>query len=146
MKKLNFLFFIVLISLFGCEIKKEDMNKQKEVKEEFVMYTPSEMTLLMRDMFVFQEASKKLIEKGALPKKFPERFKQIHTAELSDQFTHNTSFQNFTNLYFRNIENLDNSTKESVKNNFNIAIQSCIACHKTTCTGPITRIKKLLIE
>ena len=110
------------------------------------MYQPSEMTELMREMYFFQEKSKKQIENGELPLDFPEKFKKIHTAELSDQFEHDKSFQNFTNLYFKNIDRLNNSTKESAKKDFNIAIRSCIACHQTTCTGPIPRIKKLLIK
>ena len=146
MKNFRFIFFIGILLLFGCETKKEEKVTPKKVKEELVMYQPSEMTLLMREMFTFQEESKKQIENGELPKNFPEQFKKIHTAELSDQFTHDESFQNFTNLYLKNIDKLDNSTKENAKNNFNLAIQSCIACHKTTCTGPITRIKKLLIK
>lgn len=145
MKNIFIVFFVVLFFLFSCETKKKEVIKV-EVKEELIMYQPSEMTVLMREMFEFQEASKKQIEKGELPKSFPEKFKKIHTAELSDQFEHDESFQDFTNLYFMNIENLGKSTKEDAKKNFNIAINSCIACHQTTCTGPITRIKKLLIK
>ncbi len=110
------------------------------------MYQPSEMTKLMREMYLFQEKSKKQIEKGELPLDFPEKFKKIHTAKLSNQFEHDASFQNFATLYLKNIYRLQNSTKEDVKKNFNIAIQSCIACHQTTCTGPIKRIKKLVIR
>ncbi len=139
---------IILISLFvSCNSKneKKEILKTKK-KEELVMYKPSEMTELMREMFLFQENSKKQIEKGELPLDFPKRFKKIHTAELSNQFEHDESFQNFTKLYLQNIENLGNSTKQNAKENFNIAIRSCIACHQTTCTGPIKRIKKLLIK
>ncbi len=146
MKNLVFAFFTIGFLLFGCETKKKEKIIPADKKEELVMYQPSEMTLLMREMFAFQEASKKQIENGELPKDFPERFKKIHTAKLSNQFTHDKSFQNFTDLYYKNIENLANSTKKDAKKNFNIAINSCIACHKTTCTGPIVRIKKLLIK
>lgn len=137
-------FFILL---FGFVLISCHSNKAESIqKEEMVMYQPSEMTLLMREMFEFQEQSKKQIEKGELPLDFPEKFKKIHTAELTDQFEHDVSFQNFTKAYFRDIEDLGNSTKENVKTNFNKAINTCIACHQTTCDGPITRIKKLLIK
>ncbi len=134
--------FCSFLLLLSCNFKKES----KPVKEELVMYQPSEMTILMRDMFTFQETSKAQIEKGAIPLKFPEVFKKIHSTELSDQFEHDASFKDFTDLYYTNISNLDNSTTKNAKQNFNIAIQSCIACHQTTCTGPITRIKKLIIK
>ena len=141
-----FIIIILSISFFSCSNKEKKETLQTVKKEKLVMYQPSEMTKLMREMYLFQEKSKKQIENGELPLDFPEKFKKIHTAELSDQFEHDKSFQNFTNLYFKNIDRLNNSTKENAKKDFNIAIQSCIACHQTTCTGPIPRIKKLLIK
>ncbi len=139
---------IILLVLSSCENKKENSNttSTKESKEELVMYVPSEMTKLMLDMFLFQEDSKKRIENGELPLDLPERFKQIHTTQLSDQFEHDASFQGFTTLYYQKIDALSKSTKENAKSNFNSAIQTCIACHETTCHGPITRIKKLIIK
>ena len=131
----------LIFALISCGKPKE-----KEQKEEMIMYVPSEMTVLMREMFEFQEKSKKQIENGQLPLGFPEKFKEIHSAELSDQFERDASFKGFTNLYFQDIERLNSSTKETAKKNFNLAINTCIACHNTTCHGPVTRIKKLLIK
>ncbi len=110
------------------------------------MYRPSEMTKLMRDMYFFQKNSKKQIEKGELPLNFPDKFKKIHSAKLSNDFTHDESFEGFTNLYYQKIDALNKSTKQNTKQNFNATIQTCVACHETTCTGPIPRIKKLLIK
>jgi len=139
------LFFVLLIGFFMVSCNNKPKEKETK-KEELVMYMPSEMTVLMREMFEFQEKSKKQIENGELPLDFPEKFKKIHTAELSDQFEHDASFKGFTNLYYQDIENLNKSTKENAKVNFNRAIKTCIACHETTCHGPIVRIKKLLIK
>jgi len=146
--KTNYLFILALSSifLFSCDEKLDEKKLKSSAKEELVMYVPSEMTNLMLDMFEFQEASKKQIEKGELPLDFPEKFKKIHSAKLSDQFEHDASFKAFTDLYYLNIKTLGKSTKENAKTNFNTTIQSCIACHETTCHGPITRIKKLLIK
>ncbi len=139
------LFFTLILFLFSCN-SKEKKETITPKKEELVMYQPSEMTNLMREMYLFQEKSKKQIEKGELPLDFPEKFKKIHSAKLSNQFEHDASFQNFATLYLKNIDRLQNGTREDAKKNFNIAIQSCIACHQTTCTGPIKRIKKLIIK
>ncbi len=146
MKK--YLFIILLITLSSCENKKskiKEVNKIPE-KEKLVMYQASEMTILMREMYDFQEESKKQIENGELPIDFPEKFKKIHSAQLSNDFEHDDSFKGFTNLYYQDIENLYSSNKENAKTKFNKAINTCIACHETTCTGPIPRIKKLLIK
>jgi cytochrome c556 len=139
--------FILIMSFFFVSCNNEKKEEPKKIKKEkLIMYQPSEMTKLMREMYLFHEKSKAQIEKGELPLDFPEKFKKIHTAKLSDQFEHDTSFQNFTRLFFKSIEQLNNSTKQNAKQNFNTTIQSCIACHQTTCTGPIKRIKKLVIK
>ena len=139
------LFGLVFIS---CNSEKKEVQKEakKDTKEALIMYVPSEMTVLMREMYTFQEKSKKQIIKGELPLDFPDKFMKIHTSKLSDDFEHDASFKGFTNMYYQNIKNLKNSTKDNAKQNFNTAIQTCIACHETTCTGPIPRIKKLLIK
>ncbi len=148
MKKSSFSIYILFIIFifFSCQTEKKENKEPVSNKEELVMYVPSEMTTLMREMFEFQEKSKKQIENGELPLDFPEKFKKIHSAKLSDQFEHDASFQGFTTLYLQDIANLEKSSKKNAKYNFNKAIQTCIACHETTCHGPIPRIKKLLIK
>jgi len=146
MKKVIFLFLFTIVLLSSCDKKKEIVTKTASKKEKLIMYKPSEMTKLMREMYTFQENSKKMIEKGELPLDFPEKFRKIHTAKLSNDFTHDASFKGFTNLYYQKIDALGKSTNSNVKENFNSAIQTCVACHETTCTGPIPRIKKLLID
>ena len=143
MKKIIFILLLTVLS--SCEKNKKEVIKTPE-KEKLVMYQASEMTTLMREMYDFQEESKKQIEKGELPLNFPEKYKKIHSAQLSDDFEHDESFKGFTNLYYQDIKNLYSSNKESAKENFNKAINTCVACHETTCTGPIPRIKKLLIK
>ncbi len=144
--KFKIAFVLLGVFLISCkkEVKKEENFIKK--KEALVMYEPSEMTVLMREMAAFQEASKKQIENGELPLDFPEKYTKIHAAKLSDQFEHDDSFKSFTDLYYQNIKTLGSSTKENAKLNFNKTIASCVACHETTCHGPIPRIKKLLIK
>jgi hypothetical protein len=136
---------VIFVISFSCNTEKKDAII-KVKKEELVMYQPSETTLLMREMFDFNLESKKRIEKGELPQDFPEKFLKIHSSKLSSNFERDESFKNFTKLFFSNIENLDKSNQQNVKENFNLAINTCIACHTTTCTGPISRIKKLRIN
>jgi cytochrome c553 len=140
--------FLMLIFLFtSCQSKKQEENlTNSNKKEKLVMYQASEMTKLMREMYLFEEKSKKQITNGELPLSFPEKFLKIHTAKLSSDFERDESFKSFTKAFVTNIENLGTSNKNNAKQNFNTAINTCIACHKTTCTGPIPRIKKLLIK
>lgn len=142
--KTKLILLILGFIIISCNSEKKEVIK--EAKEVLVMYDPSEMTTLMREMYEFQEDSKNQILKGELPLDFPEKFMKIHQTKLSDDFEHDASFKGFTNMYYQDIKNLGNSTKENAKQNFNKAIQSCVACHETTCTGPIPRIQKLLIN
>ena len=49
--------------------------------------------------------------------------------------------------YIDNVRAIYDSTSTiPLKNRYNNAINSCISCHTTECTGPIPRIKKLLIN
>ena len=41
---------------------------------------------------------------------------------------------------------VDTLSNIELKERYNTAINNCLACHKTECTGPIPKIKKLLIQ
>ena len=40
----------------------------------------------------------------------------------------------------------DTTSNVPLKQRYNDAINLCVSCHQTECTGPIPRIKKLLIH
>lgn len=139
MKNLFHLF--LLLFLFSCTQKKE----QKVIKKENKMYKQSEMAALMLQMYAVNSNNKQLILQGKKPEEFPEEFKNIHTAKLTDPADRNASFETFSNLYLNTLHQPVETDKEALKRKHNSTINSCIACHKTTCIGPIPKIKKLLI-
>lgn len=137
--------FLLLISLclLSCNSEK------KEIKKELVfdMYEPSEMSLLMNRMYEINERIKKDIMEGKKPEDFPLEFLKIHTAELSDFKQRNETFESFSKLFVEKERDIfETSSNEEAKVRFNQAVNLCISCHKTECTGPIPRIKKLLIK
>lgn len=111
-----------------------------------IMYSPSELALLMEEMYVINDSIKSQISRGETPTNFPEKLLNIHTAQMTDRFTRDDSFQKFAQLFLKNQQSIYSASEETVKTNFNNTINTCIACHQTSCTGPIPRIKKLLIE
>lgn len=138
------LFILALTLVFSCKNNsKEDKAIQKE---ELVMYNPSELTLVMEKIYTTNEIIKKQILNGETPSKFPDWFLKIHTAEMTDRFERDSSFKIFANNFIKSQKSIYKSSSKNAKSNFNNTINSCIACHKTTCTGPIPRIKKLLIK
>lgn len=111
------------------------------------MYQPSEMSLLMNRMYEINERIKLDIIEGKTPEDFPMEFLQIHTAELSDLKNRNETFESFSKLFVEKEKDIfETGSNEEAKKRFNQAIDLCISCHKTECTGPIPRIKKLLIK
>ena len=131
------------LSLVSCNSDK------KEVKEELVldMYEPSEMSLLMNRMYDINEQIKNDIIEGKMPENFPLEFLQIHSAQLSEFKYRNETFESFSKLFIEKEKDIFNtSSNEEAKERFNQAINLCISCHQTECTGPIPKIKKLLIK
>jgi cytochrome c553 len=143
--------FVILsfFLLFSCseELKKVEVEKEAVTKEKMVMYQPSEMANLMNEMYQANMKVKNQIKAGQLPEGFPEKFKNIHKAVLTDPTDRTDSFKVFSDNYLANLESVYKATEvKDAQERFNNTINACVACHQTTCTGPIPRIKKLLIK
>ena len=141
MKQLVLIFFVLL--LIGCNSKKET---KVEITPATNFYKQSEMAALMLLMYEKNAENKKLILAGKSPKTFHEEFLKIHTAKLTDSADRNQDFKAFSNYYINSMQQVFSSPQDSLINKHNTTINSCIACHETTCVGPIPRIKKLLIQ
>lgn len=136
----------VLLFFFSCNSNVEK-EKDSIKNEELVMYSASELALLMEEMYQYNDSIKGLIENGILPtQQFPDKFLKIHTAEMTKTFERNSVYKSFAESFVEYENLISTSTLENVKTNFNNAINTCIACHQTSCTGPIPRIEKLLIK
>lgn len=141
MKKL---LFIIALGFFACNIPAE--KKAETVKtEELVMYKSSEMALLMREMYIFNEKTKEKIIRNEELVEFPANFLNIHSAILTDPTDRTVGFEGFSQAFLINQEAVFSADTTDKKEQFNVMVNSCVACHKTTCIGPIPKIKKLLI-
>ncbi|MFD2824195.1 hypothetical protein ACFS5M_10990 [Lacinutrix iliipiscaria] len=137
---------IILMTLFGCNSNKEEQTKD-DSKIVYDMYEPSEMSLLMNEMYDYNLKIKEEILAGEIPKEFPLDFLKIHTAELSEFKSRNETFKSFSTLFINaEREVFKPNDSISIESRFNNAVGVCISCHQTECTGPIPRIKKLLIQ
>jgi cytochrome c553 len=141
MKKTGLIISLCLI-VFSCDISK----KESSVKNaELVMYKPSEMALLMNEMYIFNEKTKEKIIKNEDLGEFPANFLNIHSAILTDPTDRNSGFEGFSQAFLLNQKAVFSEKTTDKKEQFNVMVNSCVACHKTTCIGPIPKIKKLLI-
>ena len=139
----------LLVVLFSCQNKAEEPVQALEEKDKIVydMYEPSEMANLMNQMYAQNLKIKQDILDGKTPTEFPMDFMKIHTAELSDFKDRNEIFESFSNVFLNAEREIFNEDSEvPVEERFNNAVNVCISCHQTECTGPIPRIQKLLIK
>ena len=141
----HFLLLILLVALFfGCKDSKEET---KVDTPKYDLYQPSEMALLMEHMYNYNLLLKKDILDGKIPTEFPEKFLEINSAQLTNTFHRDESFERFSKLYISAEREIFNTQSEvPLKDRYNNMVNLCISCHQTSCTGPIPRIKKLLIQ
>ncbi|WP_338733041.1 hypothetical protein [Mangrovimonas cancribranchiae] len=149
MKNTFWLLIVLLGSLTACKNDVKTDVSEETSKDEVVydMYKPSEMAILMNQMYAHNLKIKQDILNGDIPAEFPIDFMEIHSAELTKANQRNETFEKFSKIFItaeKNIFNQDSKTPLEAR--FNTAVNACISCHETSCTGPIPRIKKLLIK
>lgn len=145
-----FLWSILLITVLSCNTKEKSETQVTIVDgaTTYEVYQPSEMSTLMSGMYAFNEQLKKDIEAGTeVSSEFPQEFLNIHTAQLSETKLRNQTFEQYSVRYLaaQKLVFVEDSII-TVEDRYNNAINMCLACHKTECTGPIPKIKKLLIK
>ncbi len=148
MKKLIPITFLCFL-FFSCNDREEKAADEVPVREgqgkEFEMYTMSEMSLLMEQMYVDNQRLKERIIAGDTIGEFPNHFMEIHRAAMTDD-TENDAFFKEQALKFINAQKLIYEDPGNAKSHFNEGVRACIECHQVKCGGPIPRIKKLYIE
>jgi hypothetical protein len=138
----SYFFIVLLFCVFGCSNSKKD--EVKETKQQ--LYEQSEMAALMLQMYAVNLENKSRALQGNKPLEMPEEFLNIHSAKLTDPSDRTASFKSYSDFYLATYQQNDDLSKDSLIINHNKTVNSCIACHKTTCIGPIPKIKKLLIQ
>lgn len=139
MKK-NILFFGLILIVLSC------VNKKKQEKEPFIMYETSELSKMMEEMYVFNDSIKQQIINKESLSSLPFDLEQLHKAEMTNRFERDDNFNKFAEVFKNYQLQLYSTSKDSLKTVYNNTINTCIACHQNSCTGPIPRIKKLLIQ
>ncbi|CAL2111983.1 conserved hypothetical protein [Tenacibaculum sp. 190130A14a] len=134
--------------MIGCQSKKEtkEIKIVKKIPSNFQMYKTSEMAELMRNMLAKNKEVREQIIDGKEIGDFNKEYIKIHTAKLTDSTDYDETFLTFAKHFEQTHRALFEVSKEERKEQYNNAIESCIACHQVKCRGPIPRIEKLLIK
>ncbi|WP_040250835.1 hypothetical protein [Psychroserpens mesophilus] len=147
LKQLGYIFIIGL--MFSCNSSEKTEQKVTIVdgSKHYDVYQGSEMANLMRGMHAFNLQLKKEVENGKITTEFPEEFLKIHTAEFSESKSRNARFDHYSGKFVEAQKLVFvEDTIVPLTERYNNAINLCISCHQTECTGPIPKIKKLLIN
>jgi len=150
MKKCALLFLVLILCC--CNSKTEKASKEEcaeetkdSGKKKFEMYTMSEMSLLMEQMYVDNQRLKERILKGDTIGKFPNHFLKIHESAMTDDKENDVFFKEQAAMFIKAQELIYQDPKNA-KTHFNNGVDACIKCHQVKCGGPIPRIKKLYIN
>ncbi|HLT53165.1 MAG TPA: hypothetical protein VKZ97_04725 [Flavobacteriaceae bacterium] len=142
--------FLISCLISVCFLSCKDATEVAPAAQEpivYDMYVPSEMANLMNEMYAYNLKVKQEILDGKQPTEFPLEFLKIHSAEFTKGKGRNDTFESFSKLFIEAEKEIYNPDSEiDLKERFNNSVNLCISCHQTECTGPIPRIKKLLIQ
>ena len=139
-----YLLFCGLLLITSCNSSKKE--SLVEVKEGLIMAPRSEMAILMNEMYAFNESIKQQIISGSINNAYPIHFERIDSAILTDPTDRDASFETFSQEFIHKTKAVFESSSSDALFKYNEAVNACIACHQTTCIGPIPRIEKLLIK
>ncbi|MBO3116237.1 hypothetical protein J4050_05725 [Winogradskyella sp. DF17] len=141
--------FLVLLSIFtfSCKDNKSVEEETESTNNDFIMYQPSEMANFMNALYAYNQGIKEQITNGEVPTHMPLDLMTLHSAEMTKGKDRSQAWQNVVDVYIESQKQVaDSLSSEDLKLRYNAAINNCLACHKTECTGPIPRIRKLLIQ
>ena len=135
---------IICLLLLACNSNTK--NKKVIKEKEPLLYKPSEMALLMRKMYEYNKVVKTQIIKKDTLLSFPKEFLKIHSATLTDPSDRDKEFDSLSKHFIDYQKNMISPNLNTTVLNYNKSINICISCHETRCTGPIPKIKRLLIQ
>lgn len=140
---------LVLASFFfSCQQaeNKEEASPKTEENWKADMYEPSELVMVMRQMYDDNLKLKESVHQGIVPAAMPENYREILTAKSTNPGELKPSYFAMANTYLDNYEAMTKSDPQTVEAKYNILISSCISCHKNYCMGPIPKIEKLYLK
>ena len=143
-----FVYAVILLICFSCKNEAEPKPLEEEQNEELIMYQPSEMANLMNGMYAYNLQIRQQIINGEVPVSMPLDLMKLHSADMSNGHARTSVWNSKIDGFIEAQQTIivDTLSNVELKQRYNTAISNCLACHKTECTGPIPKIKKLLIQ
>src|SRR5690606_30108221 len=129
MKKLIFLFFIIIISCKNNQETEAEVTLNDSIKKEttFEMYKMSEQAMLMEQMYSYNLHLRSQILNNDSLGVFPSIFNNIHTAVMTNE-SDNDAFFHEQALIFIDAQKAIYVNPSKAKDNYNKMVQSCLDC------------------
>lgn len=147
----NFFFLFLLLTLFSACTNDDNNNTPSETitkaANPMTQLNPngdSELALLMRKMEAHWKEIKKDIESGQKIESIPD-YSNLLTATPTDESMTADGYEGYVHSYLNQVKALGESSSNP-KTAYNNIVNGCVLCHENSCSGPIPRIKKLLIN
>jgi cytochrome c553 len=146
--KAYLLAFALVVSLLpSCKESTSEVPIDNSADEEYIMYQPSEMANFMNALYAYNQGLKTQILNGETPVNMPLDLVTLHKAEMTKGKGRSEAWENVVDIYIESQKYVvDSMAQDDLIARYNTAINNCLTCHKTECTGPIPRIRKLLIQ
>ena len=138
--------FLGIGFLFSCNSSSDQKSSVVDGTTRYEVYQPSEMAALMKVMHTYNEQLKSQILEDDITLNFPEIFENINTAEFTEGKGRTEAFDYYSGRFIEAQKAIFETDSLPAIERYNHAIDMCLSCHKTECTGPIPKIEKLLIK
>lgn len=149
MKKIWILGYLIGVSFFvSCQQQEQETTVEPKATKGWQpeVMKQSELAILMREMHDQSASFKLKINEGEMPEKFPEHFKNIHTANSTDPDVKDEVYHSFSDMYLGFIKQYEEAEGDAKVIQYNNSIKACVSCHQQYCQGPIPKIEKLYIK
>ena len=108
---------------------------------------PSEMAKLMKQMLAYIQDEKQLIAENKPASRFTVDAQEMSKAKITKGKKLAENHKEYVSHFFDDLERYYQTKDSSERRiSFNTMVNSCIKCHLHECPGPITVIKKNLLD
>ena len=147
MKKSYFL-FVLLAAMYAsdCYSQQSEMMKPSPEQNSVAPLNPngdSELALLMRSMYDDGMEMKLALKAGDAPQSHIDISKLYSSEPTVTGKASTPEYLAFALAYEAAFKSLGEAQEDQKAEAYKTLVNSCIACHKSVCPGPIVRIEKM---
>ena len=145
MRKL-FLILGIILAVYACqEVHEAEVNEVKHPDEIVNPNGDSELAIVMRNIHFEANRVGRALENGEEVdlSDLEDLSARLSTSVPTDSSVLDEAYYAFASSLEERVHAMG---KEDAVIQFNSMVQACVTCHKSTCPGPISKIKKLRIN